>query len=241
MTLQVLLADDHELFREGLKAVLSGHGFQVVAEAANGAEAVAIARAAPPDLVLMDLNMPVMDGLKATRLLKASHPALPVVILTASEADEDLFEAVKSGAAGYLLKSYDAETVVRLVGAAAAGEPALTPQLAAKILDEFARLANSGAASPPGGPAPAGSTAGPAGPPDYVEPLSTREREVLQLLVAGQGTREIAAALVVSENTVKFHLKNILQKLHLHNRAQVVAFALRYGLVDVPDELAPPD
>jgi DNA-binding NarL/FixJ family response regulator len=253
VTLRVLLVDDHRLFREGLKGLLTSAGFEVVAEAGNGAEAVALARSQPVDMVLMDLNMPLLDGMRATRLIKADQSGLPIVILTASETDEDLFEAVKSGAAGYLLKSYDPETVLRLVRGAAAGEPALTPQLAAKILDEFARLALStdGAAgpstTPAGPPPPAPPDAGPPPSgtvplPDHVESLSAREQEVLQLLVAGKGTRDIAAALVVSENTVKFHLRNILQKLHLHSRAQVVAFALRYRLADLPPQHEwPPD
>jgi DNA-binding NarL/FixJ family response regulator len=252
MTLRVLLVDDHRLFREGLKGLLTNAGFEVVAEAGNGAEAVALARSQAVDIVLMDLNMPVLDGMRATRLIKADSPGLPIVILTASETDEDLFEAVKSGAAGYLLKSYDPETVLRLVRGAAVGEPALTPQLAAKILDEFARLAlpadeAAGSSPAPADPAPpVRADAAPPDPatvplPDHVEPLSAREQDVLQLLVAGKGTREIAAALVVSENTVKFHLRNILQKLHLHSRTQVVTFALRYRLADLPPEETPPD
>jgi DNA-binding NarL/FixJ family response regulator len=147
---------------------------------------------------------------------------------------------VKSGAAGYLLKSYDPDTVLRLTRSAAAGEPALTPQLAARILEEFARMARRGPGSGPGldpaiRPTSVAAPAPGAAPlPDHVEPLSAREQDVLERLVAGRSNKEIAADLVVSENTVKFHLKNILQKLHLHSRAQVVAFALRHGLTEIP-------
>ncbi|MBI3965992.1 MAG: response regulator transcription factor [Chloroflexi bacterium] len=225
--MRVLLADDHRLFRAGMRELLTRHGFEITAEAGDGAEAVARVRVTRPDVVLMDLNMPGIGGLQATRLLKAEFAELPVVILTASEEEQDLFEAVKSGAQGYLLKSLDPTTVVDLVQAAARGEPALTPQLAAKILSEFAR-----AQTPPPAPAmpaaPAPARPG-AGDPE-MEPLTAREREVLELLVAGATNKELAQRLIVSENTVKYHLKNILQKLHLSNRAQVVAYALRHGL-----------
>ena len=214
MALRVVLADDHPLMREGLKLFLRGRGVEVVGEAANGAEALAQARATRPDVVVIDLAMPELDGLAATRLIKSELPELAVVILTASEADADLFEAVKSGAQGYLLKSMEPERMVEQIEAAGRGEPALTPRLAAKILTEFARLAEPPAAAEPVAPGP----------------LTAREREVLELLVAGASNRQIATTLVVTENTVKFHLKNILQKLHLQNRAQVVAYALRHGL-----------
>jgi DNA-binding NarL/FixJ family response regulator len=219
---RVLLVDDHRLFREGMKQLLEGSGVGVVAEAANGADALATVRTLRDsvDLVLMDLDMPVSGGLDATRRIKAEWPALPVVILTASDDDEHLFEAIKSGANGYLLKSYSPETVVELVKAAVDGAPALTPSLAAKILDEFARQA----AAPAPRPAPSGP------PPDeLVEPLTTRELEVLEVLKTGATNREIADRLYISENTVKYHLKNILGKLHLQNRAQVVAYALRHA------------
>jgi len=144
-----------------------------------------------------------------------------VVILTASEDEADLFEAVKSGAQGYLLKSYEPETVIRLLEGALEGQAALTPGLAAKILAEFSRQGGVRGV----GKAEAG----------LAEPLTAREREVLELVVAGASNKEIARRLYVSENTVKYHLKNILQKLHAHNRAQVVAFALKHGLINPPE------
>ncbi len=217
---RVVIVDDHRLFRVGLKQLLESRGFEVVGEAGDGAEAVQVVRKTRPDLVLMDLLMPGMGGLEATRLIKAEFPDLPVVVLTASEDEADLFEAVKSGAQGYLLKSYDPETVIELLEAAAEGQAALTPALAARILAEFSRLGDRRA----GG-------RGEAAEAGLIEPLTAREREVLELVVAGASNKEIARRLYVSENTVKYHLKNILQKLHAHNRAQVVAFALKYGLV----------
>lgn len=220
MRKRVVIVDDHRLFRVGLKQLLEEHGFEVVGEAGDGAEAVRVVRQTRPDLVLMDLMMPGVGGLEATRLIKAEFPDLPVVVLTASEDEADLFEAIKSGAQGYLLKSYDPETVIELLAAAAEGQAALTPSLAAKILAEFSRL----------------GTRREAGAAGLIEPLTAREREVLELVVAGASNKEVARRLYITENTVKYHLKNILQKLHAHNRAQVVAFALQHGLVKPPDE-----
>ncbi len=224
MTIRVVLVDDHRLFRAGLRALLERWGFQVVGEADDGAAARDLVRQTRPDVVLMDLRMPGLSGLAATRLLKAEFPELPVVILTASEEEDDLFEAVKSGAQGYLLKSDPPETVATLVEAAARGEAALTPHLALRIPQELSQQTKTT-------PAPARSPARPAPAEDLVELLTAREREVLELLVQGATNKEIARRLVVSENTVKYHLKNILGKLHLQNRAQVVAYALKHGLV----------
>jgi len=221
--LRVVLVDDHRLMREGLKGFLGMRGVEVVGEGSNGRDAVRLARELRPDVLLMDLSMPEMDGLEATRLIKAERSEQVIVILTASEAEVDLFEAVKSGAQGYLLKSLEPELLVGQLEAAARGEAALTPALAAKVLAELARTTQP----PPSAPATPHS---PAPSPEDIEPLTAREREVLDLVVRGASNREIAEALVVSDNTVKYHLKNILGKLHLHNRAQVVAYALRRGL-----------
>ena len=192
MGLRVLLVDDHRLFREGLKGLLVRRGVEVIGEAKDGEQAIAKTRELRPDVVQIDLQMPGINGLEATRLLKAELPDLPVVILTASEDEADLFEAVKSGAQGYLLKSFDPDTVVDLVQAAANGEPALTPQLASKILAEFAR---QGGATRTTSPTPARTV-----PPaeEDIEPLTAREREVLEALVAGATNKEIAQKLVVS-------------------------------------------
>jgi DNA-binding NarL/FixJ family response regulator len=162
----------------------------------------------------MDLDMPDLNGLAATRILSVDLPASKVVMLTASEDDADLFEAIKSGAQGYLFKTVKADQLMSVLEAVERGEPGLTPALARKLLTEFARP-----------PAPHHERAS--------DELTDREREVLELLVQGvTSNRELAERLVVTENTVKYHLRNILDKLHLQNRAQVVGYALRSGLVD---------
>lgn len=211
--MRILIADDHALFRDSLKSLVEARGHQVVAEAKNGREAVEMARHFRPDLVLMDLSMPEVDGLAATKLLCAELPEVKVVVLTASDDDSNLFEAVKSGAQGYLLKNLEANEFFALLEGVKRGEPALTPSLARKLMTEFARP--KAAANDP-------------------DALTEREMEVLALLVDGvTSNRKLAKQLEVSENTVKFHVRNILDKLHLHNRAQVVAFALKNRLVDV--------
>jgi DNA-binding NarL/FixJ family response regulator len=213
--MRLLIADDHPLFRDGLRSLLEARGVDVVGEAKNGREAVEQARRLQPDVVLMDLSMPELNGLAATRLLSAAHPNIKVVILTASEDDADLFEAIKCGAQGYIFKNLDSAEFFRLLDGVARGEPALTPGLAKKLLGAFA--------SPEQGARAAHS--------ERPEALTEREREVLDLLVQGvTSNRELAERLVVSENTVKYHLRNILDKLHVQNRAQVVAYALRHGM-----------
>lgn len=215
--MNVIIADDHALFRDGLHSLLEAHGTEVLAEARNGQEAVELARLHRPDIVLMDLDMPVMNGLDATRLISAELPDVRVVVLTASEDDADLFEAVKSGARGYLPKNLEARELFGFLDGVLKDEPALTPNLARKVLGEFAK----GQAPEPEDPA--------------VSSLTDRERDVLELLVQGvTSNRDLAERLYVSENTVKYHLRNILYKLHLKNRAQVVAYAMRHGLVDPP-------
>src|SRR6266536_1293096 len=215
--MRVLIADDHPLFRDGLRSLLEARGIDVVAEARNGREAVEQAHRLAPDVVLMDLNMPELGGLEATRLISATQPAVKVVVLTASEDDADLFEAIKSGAQGYLFKNLDSAEFFALLEGVARGEPALTPGLARKLLGEFARPA-----------APTQPTHA-----DETQLLTDRESEVLNLLVQGiTNNRELAELLEVSENTVKYHLRNILDKLHVQNRAQVVAYAVRHGMVE---------
>jgi DNA-binding NarL/FixJ family response regulator len=215
---RILIADDHSLFRESLKSLLTSRGFEIVGEAREGREAVDLARSLEPDLVLMDLSMPGLDGLSATRLISAEMPQVKVVVLTGSDEDAQLFEAIKSGAQGYLLKSVDSRDFFALLEGVGRGEPALTPALAGKLLQEFAHPAR-----------PAAELHDP-------DELTDREQEVLRLLVSGvTSNSELARELGVSENTVKFHVRNILDKLHLHNRAQVVGFALRHGIVAPPD------
>jgi DNA-binding NarL/FixJ family response regulator len=216
MSPRVLLADDHPLFRDGVASLLATRQYTVVGQAGTGLEAVRLAAELRPDLILMDIRMPGLNGLAATRLIKARQPEVRIVILTVSEDDADLFDAIKSGAAGFLPKSLEAEPFFALLEAVMRGEAGLTPELANRILREFARPS---AERPPLAAEPAG------------DDLTPREREVLALVGQGATNLEIGARLVVSENTVKFHMKNILQKLHARNRAEVVAFALRSGLV----------
>ena len=214
--MRVLLADDHALFRAGIASLLKAWGMEVVGQAADGDEAIELARRLRPELVLMDVGMSPCNGLQATRVIKAELPDIKVVVVTVSEDEQDLFEAIKSGAEGYLLKGMAEEELSATLASISAGEPALPPGLAAKILEEFARMARDGAGKP-GGPEDA---------------LTEREREVLRLVAEGATNREIASTLYISENTVSFHMKNILAKLHVRNRAQAAAFAIRAGLAD---------
>jgi DNA-binding NarL/FixJ family response regulator len=210
---RILIADDHALFRDGLRSLLLTQGHTVVGEAKNGREAIALAKELKPDLVLMDLSMPEVDGLAATKQMTAEVPDVKVVILTASETDSSLLEAVKSGAQGYLLKNLEADEFFPLLERAAEGEPAFTPNLARRLLQELAH--------------PAAAT------PATEEPLTAREREVLELMAEGvTSNRQLAKRLSLSENTVKFHVRNILDKLRLHNRAEAVGYALRKKLAD---------
>ena len=218
----MLIADDHGLFRDGIRSLLEARGIDVVGEARNGREAVDLALRLRPDVVLMDLAMPELTGLEATRLLSAQAPDTRVVVVTASEDDANLFEAIKSGAQGYIFKNLESAQFFALLEGVTRGEPALTPGLARKLLREFARPAAPPAAAPAAGHAP--------------EELTARKREVLELLVEGvTSNRELADRLHVSENTIKYHLRNILDKLHLQNRAQVIAYALRSGIVARPE------
>jgi DNA-binding NarL/FixJ family response regulator len=210
--MRVLLADDHPLFRDGLAALLRSHGMTVVGEANNGIEALELARAIKPELILMDVNMPQMDGLEATRRIKAELPQTQIVILTVSDEDENLFQAIKFGAEGYLLKSLQSQAFFELIDGIARGEAPISRELATKILDEFSRrLKEDTKASN--------------------EDLTEREKQVLGLVAEGSTNRDIAGKLNVTENTVKYHLKNILEKLHLRNRAQAVAYAMQSGLL----------
>jgi DNA-binding NarL/FixJ family response regulator len=213
---RVLLADDHALFRAGIASLLRAWGMDVVGQAADGNQAIELTRRLKPELVLMDVGMSPRNGLEATRVIKTELPDVKVIIVTVSEDEQDLFEAIKSGAEGYLLKGMSEEELGTTLERISAGEPALSPGLAAKILDEFARMAREG-------------TGRPVGPEDE---LTDRERDVLRLVAEGATNREIASTLYVSENTVSFHMKNILAKLHVKNRAQAAVFAIRAGLAD---------
>jgi two-component system, NarL family, nitrate/nitrite response regulator NarL len=217
-TIRLLLADDHHLFRKGLASLLEKEaGFEVVAEAQDGAEAIKKAQAVKPDLVLMDIHMPGLNGLEATRQITTTLPETRVVILTVSEEDKDLFEAIKCGAHGYLSKKVEPENFRELLVSVFRGEAALSGSTAAKILKEFAARASKHSETTP------------------VDDLTEREKEVLQLLAAGLTNKEIGSRLEIAENTVKNHLKSILGKLHLQNRVQAAALAIQQGILAVKD------
>ena len=211
--MKVLVVDDHALFRDGIISLLRAKNIQVVGEASDGLQAVIEVQALRPDIVLMDIRMPGMGGLEATRLIKSAMPAVKIVILTVSDDDEDLFEAIKSGADGYFLKNLRSQEFFRLLAGIPHGEAAISPNLATKILREFARSR-------------ANESHGGGGDQELTE----RERGVLEFLAQGSPNKEIAEALFITEHTVKYHVKNIMGKLHLRNRAQVVAYAARRGL-----------
>jgi two-component system NarL family response regulator len=216
--IRLLLVDDHALFRKGLVSLLKREDdFQVVAEAEDGAEAIKKAKQLKPDLVLMDIHMPGTDGIEATRRIREMLPGTRVVILTVSEDDKDLFEAIKCGAHGYLLKKLEPEELYAMLRGVFEGEAPISRATAGKILSEFATQARRKAT------------------PQLEEELSAREKEVLQCLASGLTNKEIGNKLAIAENTVKNHLKNILGKLHLENRVQAATFALQKGLAS-PDK-----
>jgi DNA-binding NarL/FixJ family response regulator len=231
---RVLLADDHALLLEGLKNLLEAHGIEVAGAANNGQEAATQAKALRPDVILMDVRMPVCDGLAATRIIKADMPESKIVILTTSTEDQDLFEAVKSGACGYLLKSMDADGLVEALYDLEQDIPPFAPGLAAKLLAEFARAATSPASEGPersdsptscSGQAPSHDPAGRAQSGE--EPLSQRQTEILALVAQGLSYKEVGARIHLSPRTVKYHMAEIMQKLHLQNRAQVLTYVGR--------------
>ncbi|HEV8434024.1 MAG TPA: response regulator transcription factor [Thermoanaerobaculia bacterium] len=216
--MRILIADDHALFRDGLRSLLRTEGHDIVAEAKNGREAIQLAHQHKPDVILMDLSMPEVDGLTATRTIVAELPEVKVIIVTASDEDMNLFEAIRSGAQGYLMKDLEADEFFDMLDRASRGEPALTPAFAKKLLQEFARPPQPVEQQQPRG---------------ENDELTSREREVLEMMVQGvTSNRKLAKQLGVSENTVKFHVRNILDKLRLHTRAEVVGYALRKGIVD---------
>jgi len=224
--LRVLLVDDHRLLLEGLTNLLEAHGIQVAGTACDGQEAISLAAELNPDVILMDIRMPVCDGLVATRCIKARQPETKIVILTTSADEADLFEAVRSGACGYLLKSMDAEELVECLRQSQQGIPPFSPGLASRLLVEFARL--PAAAELKSGPAAAAE--------DQASLLTARQVEVLSLVSRGMTYKEAGQKLGLSPRTIKYHMAEILQVLHLENRAQVLTYAGRMGIrCDPPD------
>ena len=216
---EILLADDHELFREGLSNVLDAQAdFTVVGEASDGLEVLVKARELRPDLILMDICMPGCNGVEAAQRVMAEMPDVVIVMLTVRDEDEKLFEAIKNGAQGYLLKSIRSSELIAMLRSALRGEAAITPSLGGRILEEFRRLRSRSERLP--------QTSG------EMVALTAREQEVLCLVAEGGSDQEIADALTISIHTVKSHMRNILSKLHLGRRHEAALFALREGLIE---------
>jgi len=226
--MRIVVADDHALVRDGVASLLTAWGHEVVGQAEDGAGAIAAVERTHPDLVLMDVRMPGMGGLEATAAIRTRWPDVAIVMLTVSEDEGDLFTAIKNGAQGYLLKNLESAQLRSMLDAVQRGEAAITPATAARIIEEFLRR-DRAAAGPFRGAAAAGS-----GPPEDPDRLTEREVDVLRLVTAGLRNKEIAAQLGISENTVKYHLRNILEKLHASSRTEVATRAVREGLVPEP-------
>ncbi|MBE2200305.1 MAG: response regulator transcription factor [Anaerolinea sp.] len=219
MAIRVLLVDDQPLFREGLATLLTMHDvIDVVGEANNGQEALDLTAVLHPDVVLMDVRMPILDGVAAARLLTQQNPATRVIMLTTFDDDEYVFEGLRAGAVGYLLKDVSSQKLVEAIQTAVHGQTFLQPSIAAKVVAEFTRLANQEPMSP--------IHATPLN-----DPLSERELEILQILAAGASNREIANQLYVTEGTVKNHVTNILSKLGARDRTQAALKAKELGLI----------
>jgi DNA-binding NarL/FixJ family response regulator len=214
--IRILLVDDQTMFREGLKTLLSVQpDFEVVGEAGDGEQALQKTASLHPEVILMDLRMPVLDGVAATRRLRRDHPECKVIILTTFDEDEYIYEGLRAGALGYLLKDTASDKLFEAIRLAARGESFLQPSVAAKLLTQFARLADQ---------LPRLSST-------LTEPLSDRELEVLRLVASGDSNREIAAKLFIAEGTVKNHITNILGKLEVSDRTQAAVRAKELGLI----------
>jgi DNA-binding NarL/FixJ family response regulator len=212
----ILIVDDHVLFREGMRNIIRHwDDFEVVGEASNGLEALNLSRQLQPDIILMDISMPVMNGICSTKQISSELPSTRIVMLTMSEDEEDLFNAIKYGAQGYVLKDTPSKRLHDELRRMLQGETPLSGLMATKVLEEFGR-SNSPNQTPS----------------EYQEPLTERERQVLALLVEGLSNVEIAERVFLSENTIKKHISNILEKFHLNKRIEAAVYAVREGLVD---------
>ncbi len=219
--IRVLIADDHALFRRGLEMVLEEEDdIDLVGQASDGTEAVAVAGESLPDIVLMDIRMPKSSGIEACRGIKEVAPSAKIVILTISDEEEDLFEAIRAGASGYLLKDIPLDEVAEAVRAVHGGQSLINPSMAGKLLTEFATLAKRDTEEE--------EAAQHVAPPK----LTDREMEVLKLVARGMNNRDIAKELFISENTVKNHVRNILEKLQIHSRMEAVMIAVRQKLIE---------
>jgi DNA-binding NarL/FixJ family response regulator len=218
--IRVLLVDDHHLFREGLVTILNGQpDFEVIGQASDGLEALVKACKLKPDLILMDVTMPGCDGLEATQRIKQELPEVTIVMLTVRDENEKLFEAIRNGAQGYLLKSIRSQEMLDLLRGAVRGEAAITPALGGRMLQEFRRVSEHRSRDPSG----------------KLQALTAREQDVLGLVAQGATNQDIADALHVSIHTVKSHMRKILAKLHLSRRQEAASLALREGWVRPTD------
>src|SRR3954447_7608501 len=216
--IRVVVVDDHELFRRGLTMLLSAEvNIEVVGEAGDGVAAAALAASTAPDVILMDVRMPKRSGIEACLTIKEAAPTALIIMLTVSDEEADLYDAVKNGASGYLLKDSSIDAVAHAVRVVADGQSLISPSMAIKLLDEFKQLSRSD------------------GRQASTPRVSARELEVLQLVAQGLSNREIGKRLFISENTVKNHVRNILEKLQLHSRMDAVMYAVREKLFEVPD------
>ena len=215
--IRVLVVDDQELFRRGLTMLLAVEsGIEVVGEAGDGVEGTSLAESTAPDVVLLDIRMPKRSGIEACLAIKEAVPSAKIVMLTVSDEEADLYEAVKSGAAGYLLKDSSIEEVAQAVRVVADGQSLISPSMAVKLIDEFKQMSRPEREHVPG------------------LRLTERELEVLRLVAQGLNNKDIAKRLFISENTVKNHVRNLLEKLQLHSRMEAVLYAVREKLVDLP-------
>jgi NarL family two-component system response regulator LiaR len=214
--IRVLIVDDHDIVREGQRALINTEpGMEVIGEAKNGIEAIELADTLQPDVILMDLLMPKMDGIEASEEIKKGNPEARILVLTSFAEDERVFAAIKAGAQGYLMKDSSPQTILKAIHEVHSGEASMSPRIAQKLIHELQRKSDS---------------------PPTEEPLTAREMEVLKLIARGLSNQEIAEELMISEPTARTHVTNILGKLHLANRTQAALYALREGLADLEQD-----
>lgn len=212
--ISVMVVDDHTLMRQGLRRILEEAGMEVIGEAENGQRAVELAAQLDPAVILMDIQMPLMDGIEATRNIKQAKEDATIVMLTMHEEEQFLFESIKAGAIGYLLKSRAPQELIQVIEAASEGLSLLQPSMASKLLTEFSQMEKKAEKA------------------KRYENLTPREREVLALIAKGMSNKEIARQLFISDKTVKNHLSNIFEKLHINDRTSAAVLAVKEGLVD---------